>query len=226
MPTKPLKYKFETAAEQHLEGIIDVFAEAFCTAEPMTQYLKIDQKRFKVFARAVAENAIQDKLSIVALDKDKVVACALVEDMAAIRDAPLDFHPDFKYIAALLEQLGASYFAEKVFKIQCVAHLFITAVATNYRRQGLSTAVNLRATALAGLRGFKFIYSELTNVYNELGIFHHIQKNRQLTGTCTYKEFEVGGIKPFAALSGSANGYIWEIHPHTDFNILNPKESS
>ncbi len=205
-------FRYEIAQRKHKKGIIKIFTEAFCGAEPMTHYLHIDPKKFKTFTKQVTENAICDHLSIVALDKDKVVACALVEDLAAIREAPTDFDPNFKYIISLLESLGGDFFKEKKFDKGHIAHLFITAVDKNYRRRGLSTQVNFHAMNLAEKLGFQFMYSELTNFYNEMGVFNHMtQKHRRLIGARDYKDYEIDGFKPFPHLKGYAHGYLWEI---------------
>lgn len=206
-------FRYETAQRKHKKGIIKIFTDAFCEAEPMTHYLHIDPKKFKTFSKQVTENAICDHLSIVALDKDKVIACALVEDSADMHEAPINFDPKFKYIISLLESLGSDFFKDKKFEKKHMAHLFITAVDKNYRRRGLSTQVNFHAMDLASRNGFQFMYSELTNFYNEMGVFNHMKQNhRRLIGACDYKDFEVDGIKPFPHLKGYAHGYLWEIH--------------
>lgn len=206
-------FQYEVASRRHKKGIIKVFTDAFCEAEPMTRYLKVDPKRFKSFTKEVTENAIRDQLSIVALDKGKVIACTLLEDFAAMHDVPTMFDKNFKYIISLLETLGGDFFINKKFEKNNVAHLFITAVAKEYRHKGISTQVNFRAMNLAAQRGFKFVYSELTNVFNERGIFNYmINNHKRLLGACDYKDFEIDGVKPFSHLKGYAHGYLWEIH--------------
>jgi hypothetical protein len=205
-------FRYEIAQRKHKKGIIKIFTKAFCENEPMTQYLHIDPKKFKAFSKQVTENAIRDHLSIVALDKDKVVACALIEDFADMHEAPTDFDPKFKYITSLLETLGGNFFKDKKFEKNTIAHLAITAVDKDYRRKGLSTQVNFHAMDLAVKRGFRFMYSELTNFYNEMGVFNHMKENhRRLIGACDYKDFEIDGIKPFSDLKGYAHGYLWEL---------------
>lgn len=206
------RYRYEIAERRHKKGIIKIFTKAFCEAEPMTHYLGIDPKKFKIFSKEVTENAIRDQLSIVVLDKDKVIACALVEDLMNVHEAPINFDPKFKYIVSLLETLSGDFFNNKTFEKNTIAHLFITAVDKDYRRRGLSTQANFHAMDLATRHGFTFMYSELTNFYNEMGVFHHMKQNhRRLLGACDYKDFEIDGFKPFPHLKGYAHGYLWEI---------------
>lgn len=206
------RFQYEIASPHHQEAIVKIFTNAFCQSEPMTRYLGIAPKSFIAFSEAVTANAIQDQFSIVALDQDKVIACALVEDFANMHDAPTDFDPNFKYILRLLENLGVNFFRDKKFDKNKIAHLFITAVDQNYRKRGLSTQVNFQAMNLALQNGFDFMYSELTNIYNEKGVFNHLTKNpRRLVGACDYNEFQFEGFKPFPHLKGYAHGYLWEL---------------
>ena len=210
--TPDTHFRYEIAQNKHSDGIVKIFTEAFCGSEPMTHYLQIDPQKFLAFSTKVTENAIADQLSIVALDGNNVIACALVEDLADMREAPIDFDPNFKYILSLLEKLDGNFFKDNKFEKNHIAHLFITAVDKDYRRRGLSTQVNFHAMDIASKRGFQFMYSELTNFYNEMGVFNHMKdKHRYLLGACDYKDFEIDGFKPFPDLPGYAHGYLWEI---------------
>lgn len=205
-------YEFSVLQDQHIDETVDVFTKSFCRSEPMTKYLDMDEEKYKVFARAVVEKARDDQISIVALDQGKVIACALSEDLVKPGAIP-DFDPKFIYILSLLESLGENFFKDKVISPNQIAHLFITAVHEDYRGLGLSKQVNFRAMDLAAQKGFDFIYCELTNVYNELGIMRHLKNPKQLIGTATYNKFEYEQERPFADLGGMANAYLWAISP-------------
>lgn len=204
-------YTYEILEKEHIDQVVDVFTRAFCRSEPMTEYLRMDEKKYSVFARAVAEQAYQDGLSIVALDKKRVIAIALVEDIAAPGPIP-DFDPKFEYILGLLENLGKDFFSGKKFSPGHMGHLFITAVDEKYRHLGLSKQVNFRAMDLAAHLGFDFMYCELTNIYNEKGIIPHLSAKKRLIGSINYKDFIMKNKKPFANLEGRAHSYLWAIH--------------
>lgn len=212
-------YTYEKLATQHIEQVIDVFTKAFCRSEPMTEYLHMDETKYRVFARSVVEQAYKDKLSVVALDKNKVIACALVEDIAAPGPLP-DFDPKFEYILGLLEHLGADFFPNKKFPLQHIAHLFITAVDENYRHIGLSKQVNFRAMDLALQSNFDFIYCELTNMFNEQGIIPHLAEKKRLIGSINYEDFIYKGKKPFPDLAGCAHSYLWALHEKALLNYM------
>lgn len=221
------RYQYIIPEKKHIPSIAHMFTRSFCTSEPMTQYLAMNQKKYLQFATQVAEDAILDGLSVIALDRDRVIACALVEDFAAMHEVNSHFDPTFKYILALLEQLGTNFFKDKQFQKNYIAHLFITAVDKDYRRQGLSTQVNFRAMNHLVSKGFEFVYCELTNIYNEYGILHHLKNQKRFIGSCTYQDFQFEEIKPFKDLPGGAHSYLWELAESTHLNyISNGKEIS
>ena len=203
-------YQYKMLSEKYIDQVTDLFTRAFCRSEPMTEYLKMDEKKYRIFAKSVTEKAYDDKLSVIALDGEKVVAIALIEDMALPGEIP-DFDSKFIYIVSLLEKIGDPLFSNKKFQPNNIAHLFITAVDDEYRHQGLSKQVNFRAMDVAAQNGFHFIYSELTNYYNVKGIIPHLNIPTQLIGSCTYHDFIYKDIKPFADLIGRADAYLWAI---------------
>lgn len=208
-------YTYEILAKEHVDQVVRIFTEAFCRSEPMTEYLHLDEKQYDIFSFAVTEKAVKDKLSVVCLDKGKVIAFAIVEDITDNGVIP-DFDPKFKYILGLLEKLGANFFAGKVFPRNHIAHLFITAVDEQYRHLGLSTQVNFCAMDLALEKGFDFVYCEFTNYYNEKGVIPHLKNKKKLIGDESYEDFALEGEKPFKHLSGGARSFLWETKPDSE----------
>lgn len=204
-------YSYDILQPDHVERTISLFTRVFCDWEPMTRYVNMDYESFLPFAKAVVEKAARDGLSIVALDGTKVIACALTEDLMDPLPLTFEVSPKFKYIFSLLEQLSSGYLLGKEFQKKLIAHLFITAVDEDYRMRGLSKQVNFRAMALAAQNNFSFMTSELTNIFNEFGIMHHLNNDRLLMGSQMYKDYVVAGVRPFANLPGQASGYIWAL---------------
>lgn len=214
------RYQYVVPEEKHIKSIAELFTESFCRSEPMTAYLNMNPKTYMEFATQVTKDAVADGFSVIALDKNKVIACALVEDFAAMHEIDINFDPSFKYIIALLEQLGKKYFTDKQFEKNYIGHLFITAVDKQYRQQGLSTQINFQAMNQMARCNFQFVYCELTNIINQYGILNHLKNHHQFIGACTYQDFEYENIKPFANLAGSAESYLWEINNTTTLEYL------
>lgn len=211
VPLDP-SHRYELLKASHVDQVVQMFTQAFCRSEPMTRYLEMNEDLYQVFARAVTEKAVEDKLSVVVLEGNKVIACAIVEDLMSPGPVP-DFDPKFKYILALLEQLGGDYFAGKVFPQNHIAHLFITAVHEDYRHLGLSRQVNFQAMDFAAYHGFDFVYCEFTHIYNEKGTIPYLKNAKQRIGSIIYQDFKLENERPFANLQGGATSYLWEIHP-------------
>jgi len=208
------KYQYRVFTEEYLDQVIDVFTRSFCRSEPMTEYLKMDEDKYKNFAKAVSNKAIEDQLSIIILDQNKVAALALVEDIADPGPIP-EFDPKFRFILGLLDKIGIHLFENRVFPKKHLAHLFITAVDENYRKLHLSTIVNLLAIQQSHKSGFDFMYCEMTNHLNESGLIPHLDNLdhwKEKIGTQVYREFEMENQKPFEFLDGSANSYLWKLH--------------
>lgn len=203
--------QYDVLQNQYIDQAIKLITQSFCNHEPMTSYLKITHKDFIPFASQVVEKAVRDGLSIGAIVGNKLVACAIVEDYADPFNLTMEIDPNFKFIFGLLDNLTHSFFKNKSFEKNHIAHLFITAVDCHYQGEGLSRKVNLEAVQLAKTRNFDFMCCEFTHPYNQKGTLRNIHTNKLLIGSQTYKEFIFEGEQPFNNLDGSANAYIWEL---------------
>lgn len=204
-------FQYTVLTNEHFDQAVNVIAHSFCATEPMTKYLGITQQEFIPFARLMVEKAIQDGLSIVALEDNKVSACTIVEDMANPLNINIEIDARFKIIFSLLEHLGSDFFHEKTLEPGHVAHLFITAVDKDYYKQGLSRKVNFESIQLAKQKNFDFMCCEFTHHYNEKGTVKNIKNSKLLIRSCEYKNYVFEGKKPFAHLEGYASAYIWEL---------------
>lgn len=207
----PSHYQFQVMQTKHYDQAVQMITQSFCDHEPMTKYLGIDYPQFSPFAEMIVKKAIKDGLSIVALDGDKVCACAIVEDAARPLDLSINIDPRFKIIFSLLEQLNSDFFHGKNITHGHVAHLFITAVNKNYQQQGLSVKVNFETINLAKRKHYDFMCCEFTHSYNEEGTVKNLKNNRLLIKSCIYKDFIFENKRPFENLEGMASAYIWEL---------------
>lgn len=206
-----LTLQYEILQKEHHDQVVDVITHSFCEDEPMTKYLGLTYREFIPFARLIVAKAIQDGLSIVALDGDKISACTIVEDITNPININNEIDSRFKIIFSLLEQLGSDFFNDKTIQKGHLAHLFITAVNKNYFGKGLSKKVNFESSKLAMQKGFDFMCCEFTHPYNEKGTIKYLKNKKILLRTCNYKDFIFEGKKFFENLKGSASAYIWEL---------------
>ncbi len=209
-------YQSEILQEKHRKQAIKIITQAFCDYEPMTQYLKITYDDFIPFAALMVDKAIQDKMSIAVMEKNKMVACSIVEDIADPLDINIEIDPRFKIIFSLLEHLGEDFFREKNFKKGHLAHLFITAVDKKYFGHGLSRKVNLDSIHHARKLGYDFMCCEFTHYLNEKGTVKHLEHGGIHFKSCLYKNYIYDGKKPFKNLDNHASSYVWRLHPEAE----------
>lgn len=198
--------------EQHRDQAIKLISHVFCKYEPMTQYLGISYEDFLPFGTLMVDKAIKDKLSIVVMENDKVVACSIVEDIADPLNINIDIDPRFKIIFSLLEHLGEEFFREKNFEKGHLAHLFITAVEEKYFGKGLSRKVNLDSIHHARKCGYDFMCCEFTNYFNEKGTVKHLEHGGIHFKSRIYKDYVYEGKNPFEGLDHHASSYVWKLH--------------
>ncbi len=206
-------FRPDTLKQEHVTEVVKIFTQSFCDYEPMTRYLEIHYDQFTPFAKQVVEKAVHDQLSIVILNGKKVVAFAIVDDVADTTNISTDVDPKFKFIFGLLQNLSGLFLEGKSFERRHLSHLFITAVDPAYQGLGLSKKVNAEAMKLAVNKGFDFMCCEFTNARNEQGTVKNIHLNKLLLNSCKYSDFIYENGKPFEKLEGCANAYLWELKP-------------
>ncbi len=208
-----MSFRPDILKQEHVTEVIKIFTQSFCDHEPMTHHLGIDYGQFTPFAKQVIEKAVHDQLSIVILDGKKVVAFAIVDDVADAINISTDLDSKFKPIFGLLQNLSGLFLEGKSFEKRHLSHLFITAVDPKYQGRGLSKIVNAEAMKLAVAKGFDFMCCEFTNDRNEQGTVKNLCFNKSLLNSCKYSDFNYENDKPFEKLEGVAHAYLWELKP-------------
>lgn len=216
---------YDVLQSQYIDQAIKLITQSFCNFEPLTRYLNIPHHEFIPFASQVVEKAVRDGLSVSATVGNKLVACAIVEDVADPLNLTMEIDPKFKSIFALLENLRVPFFKDKTFEKNHLARLYMTAVDRRYQGEGLSRKVNLESIKLAETKNFDFMCCEFTHYYNEKGTLRNIKTKKLLIGSQIYREFIFEGECPFENLDGSANAYIWELRDGVRLTYRTQNES-
>lgn len=206
------RYQFETLTEQYAPQVIKLFTRTFCDNEPITRHLNITHQEYEPFVKEVVRKAIDDGISMVALDKNgEVVACTLAEDMANYFEPNIDKYPKLKPVFVLLRELSRSFLENKIFTKGKIAHVWVAIVDENHRGEGLSTEIDMKCGAYCVNKGYDFAYAEFTNPISE-----KITKHYKVLKECNkiqYDEFLVEGSKPFKGVPGHASSYLVGIKP-------------
>lgn len=213
-------YTTKTLTKEHLESAVELFTRSFCDSEPITKHLKISYSDYEPFVRDVMKKALQDGMSVVALDKtNKVIACAIAEDIANPFTPDVDKYPKMKPVFALLNELDKPFFRGKHFTRGKIAHIWIAVVDSTYRGKGLSTVIDTACADLAVSKGYDFAYAEFTNEISS-NITHHYSIY-QLCNTIKYDDFRLEqNQKPFKGVTGGASAYIIGIRPGVKLDSL------
>jgi histidine decarboxylase len=205
-------YKLCTLGREHMQSAAELFTKSFCDDEPITKHLGIQYSEYEPFVLAVIQKAVKDGLSVVAVDDaNRVVACAIGEDIADPFKPNLVLYPKMKPIFAIMEALDEPFFQGKTFKKGKLAHTWIAMVAKDCRGKGLSTEIDLACTNHIASKGYDFTYAEFTNDISEK-ITHHYPIAKKIN-EIAYANFTYKGQKPFQGVNGGTAAYILGISP-------------
>lgn len=197
---------------EHIPSTVELFVKTFCDSEPITRHLGMSYREYQPFAMEVVRKAAQEGLSYVAIDKNnKVIACSIGEDLSHPFKPQPSHYPKLKPILALLEELDKPFISGREFKKGKIIHVWIAAVDSTYRGQGLSTIINMACIEGAARRGYEFAYAEFTNDISE-NVTHHF-KMLELCNKISYDEFQYDNDFPFKGVEGGTNAYVASIKP-------------
>ena len=220
MSTVQTEFTIRTLTKDYIDSALKLFTESFCDSEPITKHLNITYKDYEPFAREVIDKAVKEGMSVIAIDKtNKVIACAVAEDIVNPFVPHLAKYPKMKPIFALLNELDKPFMSGKDFVKGKIAHVWIAVVNPKYRGQGLSTAIDMACGELAVRKGFDFAYAEFTNDVSEK-ITHHYDVYK-LYNTIKYEDFSwENNNYPFKGVKGGATAYIVGLRPGVQLDSL------
>lgn len=213
------EYTIKTLTDEHIKSASELFTKCFCDSEPVTKHLNIHYKEYTPFTMEVLHKAAKEGMSKVAVDKhNKIIACAISEDMADPFIPHIAHYPKLKPVIALIEELSKPFTQGRKFLKGKVAHVWIAAVDPAYRGRGLSTQIDMACIETAARKGFDFAYAEFTSSISE-NVTHHF-KVLELFNRINYADFKMDGKKPFEGLEGCADSYLATIRPGVKLESL------
>lgn len=203
------KGKISILKQEHVEEAVELFTKDFCDKEPLCKYLNISYDKFKPYAQEVVEKAMLDGLSVVGLDaQGRVMGIVLAEDI--VNPVETKEYPFLRPIHVLLKTMSKP-FVEKKYRKNCIAHIWVTAVAEETQGVGLSTILNNACVALILQHGFSYVFAEFTSAVNER---HMNRFPDYMKCELKFKDFLLDGKRPFENLEGVASAYICSAAPH------------
>jgi len=213
-------YTLQTLNEEYAKSATDVFIKSFCDSEPITRHLHVSYKDYEPFAREVIQKAVKEGLSKIAVDRhNRVIACAIAEDLADPFIPHLSHYSKLKPIFSLIDELSKPFIYHKKFVKGKIIHLWIAAVDQSYRGLGLSTEIDMNCIEAAARKGFDFAYAEFTNELSE-----KVTSQFKLLKLCNKIQYNTytmdNGSLPFQGVDGVAASYVATIRPGVKIESL------
>jgi len=212
-------YTLHPLSKEYMQSTADLFIKTFCSSEPITKHLGIQHHEFEPFVMDVIQKVIKDGMGMVAVDKNnRVIACAMGEDIANPFVPNLSLYPKMKTVFALINKLSEPFLKDKKFVKGKIVHIWVAMVDNNYRGLGLSTIIDLACTEMCARKGFDFTYAEFTNEISEK-ITHHYSVAKKINAI-SLDDFTFQGTQPLKGLKGAATAYILGIKPGVTIDSL------
>lgn len=197
--------RYELLSTENLDATCRCVAEAFTTSEPLTIKQQITLEEHMAFCKVFLTKAMNEGLSIVAIDTEiqdptaRVIGARISEDLFTPPPPEAeDLTPKFGPIFDILDGLSARWKAANQNRKGKAVHMFMVAVRKPYRKRGVAPTMNKLAFPMWLEKGYTHAVTEATGVISQ-----HILQNkfhfhfREQADYDTYV-FPETGEKPFA----------------------------
>jgi ribosomal protein S18 acetylase RimI-like enzyme len=196
--------KYRIIQSGDFEQTVDLCSQIFVKHEPITRSLKINYREFRVLAESYCIKAIEDRLSIVAIDSNgQIIGFIISEDFMTQPPYLKDFSDKFEPIQALSYQLKYSYCyrSQYYFKLIHALHILMLGVKDEYKNQKIATTLIKENLKLAKLNNFSVAISEATGLTSK-HIFSKLGFKEEMT--FFYDSYTFQGKKIFSSIKESA----------------------
>lgn len=187
---------YEIFQAKDLEETIDLIAEDFSEAEPITKSLGITAEEFHYFAEIYCNKAIIDKLSIVAKDKGKIIGFIISKDLESDPPEGIEnVNSKFDPAMALLNKLDEEYMKSYKKADDKIFHLFMGGVDKQHEKRHIVTTLTEESLKIAKLNNFTVAIAEATGLATQ----HILRDKLEFTERIVieYKQFLYEGKYPF-----------------------------
>ena len=202
-----IKYKILT--EENIDKTSECIAKSFATNDVLSIALNIGLKDWKTFAKQETLKSIEDKLSIIAFDDDKLIGAHLSYDFSNYNTEDYATQESFLPISKLMKELHKNY--NPTGKI---IHFSYVGVSPDYTKRRIAYEMAIRNINLAKTNGFEKIILEATSPYS--------QRNTEKLGfekinEIFYKDFEYKGEKIFSEIIKTPSCMLMQLKLREEF---------
>ncbi|WP_153101027.1 hypothetical protein [Paraburkholderia hayleyella] len=179
---------------------IDCLTRQFCEAEPLTACLNVPKNDFKKFVSPIVDQAIEAKLSTIAISpKNEFVGIVIAHDYSIPLAMPDKIPDSMAPIVELLDQISHSI-EQPALGADKILHIFTAAMepGNSSESQKLFDA----QIRIAQQHKFEMMFTEATNPLSQQFLirrygWHEIACNKKIY----YKYFSFAGSRPFEKLN-------------------------
>lgn len=190
---------FETLEKRHFQEAVDCLTYQFTNEEPLTKALYIEPFEFSEIMKSICEKAIEEQLSVCAVDKEtgKMKGVFICLDLQT--EIPIDVHnlcPKLIPVFDLMDQMKEKYRRQNNPQIGETVESFMTAVYRQYAGQGITIGLINHAVPLWIKKGYHNVVGCLTHPVTQKIILSHPKIS--IFDEISVKDYEYQGKKPFA----------------------------
>jgi ribosomal protein S18 acetylase RimI-like enzyme len=191
---------YEILQEKDLNNTIRLISEVFSQGEPMTKALNITPKEFQSLAEIYSKKAVEEGLSIIAKDNDKVIGFIIAEDFDSTQPEEIK-NIDKKVVPwmALIDEVEKDAKSNKN-EDERRFHLFLGGTDKQYENKHINTTMIEEIMKLAQIKNFTSVMVEPTGFATQ-----HMFKDNfgfEQKFIIEYKNFLYQGKKVFENIEG------------------------
>ncbi|MFB2968330.1 GNAT family N-acetyltransferase [Aerosakkonema sp. BLCC-F183] len=191
---------FRTLQPEDVEDTVACLCDCFPQREPMTKLLGITYEEYRTLAEPYCQKAAQEKLSLLAKDKETNQICGFIisEDwMSGLPEQVANTTDKLEVIYNLLLQMDEKYQADRQINKGEILHISMLGVMEEYERKNIASKLVIENLKLAKSKNYKTAVTEATSLVSQ-HIFKKLGFQEELE--IEYKSYTFEGKKFFESL--------------------------
>lgn len=187
----------------HILPVAALMARAFALHDPLTRAAGIDEAEMYPWVLDIAEKAVRDGFSLVALEQGRVVGCIVSEPADDFIEPTRPLCAKFDPVFALVERLHHPFLSEarQRHPLARIAHCTDIAVAPDCMGRAVAAQLYLANDLYLHRLGYRWVYGEFSNAEN----YRAVQSRpHEVLARIDLPSFEYQGRRPFATAQGDA----------------------
>ena len=183
----------------------------FATRSTLHRAINIEIDVYRDYLKASYQQAIDQGLSIVAVDESEKDICGVLiakDIFASDRTTPVLQVKKLLPITKLSQKLDEIYFAQRQITVGDAVLVDMAAVSQHHGGLDIYKDMRLKAHAMAAQKGFKFVIGQLSSQRTQKIILSEL--GHRNCGEIAFTQFTCDGRRPFASIKNPKSIIISE----------------